>query len=140
MENVDVTNFQNEGRRIGYSLDETIESDEDDDFLFREVLKKRKMDVADEVISISSDEEKVGIEQDPQGQVLLGGGEEEQCIFGLDDIWNEINGIPIDEIGVTNDPENIDNVDVEVITKVQDWYYPAEDVRKVDVVQKLKIG
>ena len=48
----------------------------------------------DGVISISSDEEEVGIEQDPQGQVLLG-GEEEQCIFGLDDIWNEINGIPM---------------------------------------------
>ena len=140
LENVDVTNFQKEGRRIGYSLDETIESDEDDDFLFREVLKKRKMDAADEVISISSDEEEVAIEQDPQGQVLLGEEEEEQCIFGLDDIWNEINGIPIDEIGVMNDPENIDNVDVEVITKIQDWYYPAEDVRKADVVRELKIG
>ena len=32
LDNVDVTNFQKEGRRIGYSLDETIESDEDDDF------------------------------------------------------------------------------------------------------------
>ena len=62
LENVDVSNLQKEGRRIGYSLDETIELDEDDDFLFREVLKKRKMDVVDGEISISSDEDEVAIE------------------------------------------------------------------------------